>query len=281
MLPNSFLAEDLPRLAAEAFELSRHHCGSCRNFHALWPYLRIARISNAVEAGRPILESLLADLFEGGHRKILVAGAADTGVPALIARAGAPYGITMVVLDCCNTPLELNRHFFKRLSVPIETMLQDLKELDVAGEFDIVLAHSVLQMITPDCRKDVLLRLGRALRPKGQLLNLYNTGQRMTGGLLPEYLGNYARWVIDELDRLRVSLPERREAFFARLNAYAQERQAREGAFRNADEVDTLMQEAGFRIKHRSEIETNLASPMLTFVSKVSRRRYVTIAEPL
>ena len=280
MSPSSHLTEDMPSLAAEGFELSRRYCGSCLNFHSLWPYLRIARISNAVEAGRPILESTLAELFASGRRKILVAGAADTGVPALVARAGATFAVKMTVLDRCNTPLELNRSFFRQASKPIETMQQDLAEFDVVNEFDIVLAHSVLQLIAPNRRKDVLSRLRRSLREGGRLLNLYNTGRRMTDALLPEYYENYARWVMGELDRVHLALPEPREAFLARLNAYAQEREANEGAFRDADEVDWLTQAAGFRMRHRFEIEANLARPMLDFVSKVTRRRYLAIAEP-
>jgi hypothetical protein len=54
----------------------------------------------------------------------------------------------------------------------------------------------------------------------------------------------------------------------------------RRGVCRDADEVDALTQAAGLGIKDRFEIETKLARPMLSFVSKVDRRRYVAIAKP-
>jgi len=38
-------SEDLRRLAEEAFELADQTCGSCKNFHMLWPYLRLAGAS--------------------------------------------------------------------------------------------------------------------------------------------------------------------------------------------------------------------------------------------
>ena len=41
-------AEDLPRLAAEAYELSGRLCGTCRDMHALWTYIRLSRASTGV-----------------------------------------------------------------------------------------------------------------------------------------------------------------------------------------------------------------------------------------
>ena len=221
----------------------------------------------------------MIEQFESGRRKVLIAGAADTGVPALVARVGAGYGIDMVVLDRCDTPLELNKQFFQRGSFPIRTMKCDLTLLDARAEFDVVVAHSVLQMIAADRRADVLFRLGRSLRSGGRLLHVYNAGQSMSGGMLPAYRESYGRWVCEHLDRDNVSLPETRDVFRARLDAYALERQTREGAFRDADEVDRLSEAAGLNVNQRLEIEAKLANPMLKLASKVSRRRFISVAE--
>lgn len=37
--------EDLRQLAAETYSIARGRCGSCMNFHLLWPYLRLAKAS--------------------------------------------------------------------------------------------------------------------------------------------------------------------------------------------------------------------------------------------
>jgi len=80
--------ENLRQLAAEAYELSGRLCGTCRDQHALWPYLRLSRASVGVESPGSKLEAQLGDLFGRGLRNVLIAGAQDTGVLALVSRAG-------------------------------------------------------------------------------------------------------------------------------------------------------------------------------------------------
>ena len=40
----SEIDERLHRMATDAYALATRRCGACINLHALWPYLRIARI---------------------------------------------------------------------------------------------------------------------------------------------------------------------------------------------------------------------------------------------
>src|SRR6266853_209100 len=153
--------EDLPRLAAWSFELSKRLCRSCGQLHALWPYIRLARASTGVEAAASHLQSLLAARIAAGRRRVLIAGAADTGLPALV--------------------------------------------------------HGTLHFIAAGHRAGVLARLRRALAPGGCLMLLFNTGRPIDGALTAEGRDGYADWVLDELDRLAVPLPEERAAFRARL----------------------------------------------------------------
>ena len=55
--------EDLPRIAAEAYELSARLCGDCRNQHALWSYLRLSRASTGAEEQQSKLEAQLRGSF--------------------------------------------------------------------------------------------------------------------------------------------------------------------------------------------------------------------------
>jgi hypothetical protein len=87
MLQDSRYTEDLRRLAADAYEVSGRLCGSCRDMHALWPYIRLARASTGVEARPSMLERRIADLLAPGGRHVLIAGSQDTGILALVARA--------------------------------------------------------------------------------------------------------------------------------------------------------------------------------------------------
>jgi hypothetical protein len=97
--------EDLPRVAADAYELAGHLCGDCRNLHALWPYARLTRASTGIEQRQSGLEAELHAFFDLGLRDVLIAGAADSALLAHVARAGARHEINIVVLDICDTPL--------------------------------------------------------------------------------------------------------------------------------------------------------------------------------
>jgi SAM-dependent methyltransferase len=278
-MPARDLDEDLPRVAAESFALAGQLC-SCGPIHALWPYIRLARASTGVEAAASQLESRLAALIGDGRRGVLIAGAADTGLLALVARAAGTHPADIIVLDRCAAPLESCRRLARRWSLPIETLHQDLLTLDAPARFDLVLVHGTLHFIAADRRADVLARLRRALRPGGRLVLLFNTSRPIAGDLVPENRDGYADWVIEELDRRAIPLPEDRPGFRARLRAHAQERETREGAFGDAEDAWALLAGAGFSVRDRCEIGVTLAAPVQSFVAKISKRRFLAIAEP-
>jgi hypothetical protein len=101
--------EDLRQLAAEAYNLARRQCGSCINFHLLWPYLRLAKASGG-DVDEPLFRGALTRLLSGCNQKVLIAGAADTGLLAVVARA-ADSCSEIIIVDRCDTPLELCRRF--------------------------------------------------------------------------------------------------------------------------------------------------------------------------
>jgi len=271
-------AEDLPQLAAEAADVARRLCGSCQNLHLLWPYLRLAGASEGGRVGERHIHHVVQRLGSGDGRKFLIAGAADSGLLAVMARAVSP-GTSIVVLDRCETPLELCRRFAKRWSLPIETLHVDLMQFSLPSAFDIVLAHSLLQFIPADRCVDVLSQLRRSLRPNGRLVILFRTSARIEGSLLPEYRQNYPTHLIKRLDRTNIALPEPREKFRRRLEIYAEERRAREGAHTSRSEVEQLIEAAGFAIESVTAIESNLSAPFQQLTAKVSKQHYLAVAK--
>jgi hypothetical protein len=278
--------EDLPRLAAESFALSERWCRSCGRMHALWPYIRLARASTGVEAGASHLQCLMAALIADGRRSVLIAGAADTGLLALVARASAGRDPRIVVLDRCGTPLELCRRQAQRWSIPVDTMLTDLRKLEVggpgsqSGPFDLVLVHGTLHFIAAQHRVDVLVRLRRSLGSEGRLLLLFNASRPIDDALRSESRGEYADWVIDELERIAVPLPEPREEFRARLHRHAEQREDREGVFAAPEDVEALLAGAGFTLRERFEIAARVTTPVESFLAKIGKRRFLMVAEP-
>ena len=272
--------EDLPRLAAENFEIADRMCRSCRHMHALWPYIRLARASTGAEGDSSVLKSVLAGLVAEGRRSLLIAGSQDTGLLALAARAGGATDLDIVVLDRCATPLESCRRLAQAWTLPIATWQQDLMELAARDRFDIVLVHGTLHYIPSDRREDVLARLRRALRAGGRLVLLFNVSEGLAGRLASEGRSGYAEWVIEELTRLGVPLPERRDAFAERLRVHAESREHREGAFRGPEMVHELLAGAGFAVLDGFEIGLKLADPVQHFVSRMAKRRFLVVAEP-
>jgi SAM-dependent methyltransferase len=280
MLSDRRFTEDIPSLAAEAYELSSRLCGSCRDMHALWPYIRLARASTGIEDRQSVLDAQLNRLLAGGARNVLIAGAADTGLLALVARVGAHLGAHITVLDICDTPLAMCRRFAKNSALQIGTMREDLMNFEMKPQFDIVLVHGTLAFLPADHRTDVLSRIRRSIRPGGVLVLLFNSSPPIAANLLQQSRCGYANWVVDELERLNIPLPDARETLRARLHAHAQRREAREGAFADPGDVDMLLKHAGFVVIDRLQIDVKLAPPVQSFISKLLKRRFIAIAEP-
>jgi hypothetical protein len=145
----------------------------------------------------------------------------------------------------------------------------------------VVFANSILQFIPADGRVDFLSRLRRALRPGARLVNVFNVSGRVAGEVLPEYRTGYSGWVVSELDRRHVPLPESKEMFLRRLDDYAREFESREGTFNTAGQFLDLHQSAGFSVIGCAETGMGLALPWQQFVAKLDKRRYILVAEPV
>ena len=209
---------------------------------------------------------------------MLIAGAADTGILALVARVGFSYSPEIVIVDRCRTPLELCRRYSQRWSFSIQTVQKDLTAFDEPNRFDIIIAHSILQFIAPDRRGDVLLRLRKSLLPHGETVHIFNAGQRITAALRDDYRERYAGWVLNELDRMNLPLPERRGLFCHRLTDYAREREMREGSFASVDEIDALLESAGLVVRYRLPVPLDLAASHSQFASKLAKQRFLVVA---
>lgn len=278
MLDEAGCQEDLPRLAAESFELSKPLCRGCGQVHAVWPYIRLARASTGVELPSSHLQSVLTALIAEDRRRILIAGAADTGLLALLARAGASRDLEIVVLDRCETPLALCRRWAARSSQRIATLREDLRDLGTTACFDLVLVHGTLHFIAAAERLDVLARLRRSLADGGHLVLLFNTSVPAVGNLADRE--GYADWVLDELQRVGVALPEPRAAFRARLINHAEEREDREGAFVVPEDIDALLASAGFALQERVEVSVKPADAVQKYLARIRKRRFLVIATP-
>jgi SAM-dependent methyltransferase len=272
--------ERLTDLAAQAYQLSDRLCVSCRDLHALWPYIRLSKSSTGVEGEGSRLTQVLRQLIADGRRDVLIAGAADTGVLALVARAGADYLVNIVVLDICETPLELCRRFGKQWSIPIETIRQDLRDLNFKQQFDLVLVHGTLHFIDESGRLTAVKRIRESLRPGGRMVLFFNTSRAPPLQADDNIHAEYAMAVLSELKRQHVSLPDNEAVMCDRLAAHSRRRQLREGAFVQPVDARLMLETAGLKVMSCDQIEVRLASKAAGFVSRISKQRFIVIAEP-
>lgn len=165
--------EALRQVAPLAWRLSGRFCRGCRAYHGLWPWLRLAGVKQGLERDRPQLLPRLAALLAPGGRRLLIAGAADSGLVALCfqAAAGRPFELTL--LDRCATPLVISRCFAARHGLSLRTLRADLRTLDRPDGADVILAHSVLGHLPVGDQVPALARLRAALAPEGRLLLVF------------------------------------------------------------------------------------------------------------
>lgn len=260
------------------FEVAHILCGKCQNYHSLWTYQRIAGASGG-DVAAPLIHEVLGQLLSTSGRKILIAGSADTGLLAVVVRAAHPES-HIIVCDQCETPLELCRRFAKRAALAVETLRLNLVELQAEATFDVVFAHSFLQYVAADHRIEILSRLRRSLRAGGRLVLVFRTSARIEGKLLPEYREGYARHLIEQLEAVNIPLPEPLDAFRRRVEIYAEERRAREGAHTSREEVEHLIEAAGFTIQDLMRIDTTQSEPFRALAAKISKQRFLVIASP-
>ena len=213
------------------------------------------------------LAAAISEICATGPKDVLIAGAADTGILNLVAKTCGGRAAKFVVIDLCDTPLELCRKFAKRCNLRLKTEVQDVAEIRFRARFDLIIAHSLLQFIPPQHRLKVFSRFARALKPDGKFIQIFNTSRRIQPAIATDYHRHYADWVMRELEAKNVPLPTTREPFRARLVSYAIERQNREGVFESEEEVLDVMRSAGFSTISCKNIDLNLTARYSDFVA--------------
>jgi SAM-dependent methyltransferase len=211
----------------------------------------------------PVLNRLLSS--QG--RRVLIAGCADTGLLALIARA-ANSDTAITVVD----------RFAHRWAIPVNTVQLDLTQLAAKSDFDVVFAHELLQHIPASGRVDALSRMRRSMRADGRLVLVFHTSNSVEGNVVAEYRQRFPQHLIEQLEANDVKLPEPREAFRRRAQAYADEWRAREGALGSRADVEGLVRAAGFDMEEVTPMRIERPEPFRQLVAKVNKQRFLAVA---
>ena len=169
--------EPLSELAWLAFEHAGTLCNpdiGCRDYHRFWGMVRHLDLDGRLPRGLEFFAEQLSELKDdSGHVNVLSAGAADTGLAALIASAAKQAGATpsILIVDRCRTPLMLNRRFAETSGLDIQTRHGSLDAID-ANSMDAVLTHNVMGFNSDAAREAILKSAAKTLRPGGRLLSI-------------------------------------------------------------------------------------------------------------
>lgn len=173
-------------------ELVEQHCtDNCQGYHGKWldrrksegafstplitsPFL----VSNLVTATLLLKERNIPNI------KVLIAGSADTKIPALVNAVFEDVGlyknsdVEMVVIDACRTPLELCRRFSEGKKFRVVTVHGNMPAAIGALRADLVVMSGVLQFMTRDAQRDTLNALRAALGSNGIIAFSHSYGRK-------------------------------------------------------------------------------------------------------
>jgi SAM-dependent methyltransferase len=166
--------EPLERLARFAFDWADTLCDpdhGCGPYHRAWSMIRLLTKNSALPAGGAFIADGLQRAASGGRCRVLLAGAADTGLVALVLNAFRAREIEpeIVLADRCATTIEQNRLFARHLGMRFELHRCDISAL-TCRPVDAVVMHSFLNFLPVPARQAMIDALARALRPGGLLI---------------------------------------------------------------------------------------------------------------
>jgi hypothetical protein len=232
--------------AHAAWFLADRHCTSnCRAYHRLAPLLGYLGLGARPTAQIDFYRRALTEALATGAKDILISGAVDPVMPDLVADIAAGFGVAVLVLDRCRTPLAVLETLPPRNDVQFRTCWADILSWQTTSRFDVITTHSLLGQIAP-AQRDGLMRNwhgllgsgGRVItvnrvRPHGENLSFDPPAQT---ALVEEVVRRYQ----DIGPFADISPAEVRNAFLSYAGKHRIE------AVRSVDEIRTLFLDAGF-----------------------------------
>jgi hypothetical protein len=241
---------DPVQLAEFQFRLAHELCGRCRQYHALWPYRRLAHMVAGIEGSFEILRLLLRASMPPRGR-ILIAGCADAGLLALTARALEDVPCSIEIADRCLTPLAVVRRYADEHRLSVTTHEVELGRERLSQRYDVILGHGSLRTIARGERADFLRSIGEMLAPGGTLIQ----AEPYYGANASDPFINYVDDMIATLLQQSIALPEPEEAFRARIARDVSNMSKRINDGLGARELAVIVGESGLVLRVAAEYE--------------------------
>ena len=209
---------DLSEQAGRAWELAPELCprsltGDCVDYHRLWPTLRLLGLAAAPDRHEAFFGQALAGTGGAGPEvRVLVSGSADHGMAALALAAlrAGDRAVAMTAVDLCPTPLALAAAHGERIGVRIRTLVADVGEAGAAGDaggYDLICTHSLLTVVPPARRQQVVARWAQLLAPGGRLVTVARIADHPPGSASAAGPDDFAESVRRAAERHRDVVP--------------------------------------------------------------------------
>jgi hypothetical protein len=214
--------EDLGYNYRLATAIAPGRCDGCARYHINFTLGRLMRLrtpyrSDENEFAEAVYRFARRRAHLPGPITILILGAADTGVPALVAHAALAAGVLdrtdFVVVDVCGTPLELCRDFAARHGLRMRTPQADVLALTKPASADLIVAHSLLRFIPAEMRVGCLERWRSWLKPGGRMI-ISNTFAPQSGR---DTRSPFTEGLRELVAHDAIELAEPKDRFLARL----------------------------------------------------------------
>lgn len=166
--------EPLDRLARFSWDWAPLLCDSehgCCNYHRCWSSIRLFQKAGALPAGADFFYQHLSGLVKLGKKRVLISGAADTGLMALVYKVFMTLDAVpeIVLVDRCLTTVMQNRLLAGSLGLEADIWQTDVRALE-CDPVDAVIVHSFLGFFPEAARQQVIDAWGRVLNPGGKVL---------------------------------------------------------------------------------------------------------------
>ena len=191
-------SEDLPAQARRALAVGRALCACDGHYHTIWGTLRASGASNSLKSEEPLLDSLIKPYVRDGAH-VMIAGAADPGVPCAIGRIYAPIMPALTVVDRCKASLELVRQFAATKEFVCRTLNLNLLDLDGSEQWDQIVLHYTPDFLDPPLHGRLFQALTRALRPGGTVVCAAMTATGVIGEREQEVGGVYYDYTLKKV----------------------------------------------------------------------------------
>jgi SAM-dependent methyltransferase len=199
------LDEPLARAARLARDIAPDRClpaVGCGPYHGLVQYLRLLGIvASPQRHGYFYREALVEQARSRSPLRVLIAGAADASMLIHVLEACAAAEVT--VIDRCATPLVVCDWYGRDRGVAVRTVQSDVAGFHDGDRYDLICTESLLTLIHPDDRPDVMANWRALLRPGGRIVTTARIAGAPRGGSGDSPAEAFAERVRFEAERRR------------------------------------------------------------------------------